>query len=315
MSHARTPRAAGVIGVAIVCAVLAQAPTFAQEMEPKAYSASPIGANFLVTSYTWSTGSVVSDPTLPVSDVRAGVHGLVVGLGHTFNAFGNLGLATAAMPYVLADVTGKVFEQRTAITRSGLADARFKMSVNLRGNPAMSPREFAAARRRTIVGASLTVTAPAGQYYDSKLINIGTNRWSFKPEVGVSFPTGRWDLDAYVGGWFYTANSRFYPGGSLRTQDPVLSVQGHASYSVRRGLWIAADGTWYRGGSVRIDNGDASTSMNNSRVGVTASFPVGRRYSAKVAYASGIVARTGTDFSVVAAAFQMVWLSTRWSGR
>jgi len=87
----------------------------------------------------------------------------------------------------------------TLRTRSGLADARFKLSVNLRGNPAMSPREFAAAPRHTIVGASLTLTAPAGQYYETKLINLGTNRWSFKPEVGISVPKGRWYLDAYVG--------------------------------------------------------------------------------------------------------------------
>lgn len=300
---------------ALVCGALAVAPASAQDMEPRAYSASPVGANFLVTSYSWSTGDVVFDPTLPITDIKANVQGLVVAVGHSFNLFGQLALASAAIPYVLADVTGKVFEQQAETHRSGLADAHFKLSVNFWGNPAMSPREFVTAPRHTIVGASVSVTAPASQYYETKLINLGTNRWSFKPEVGVSVPYGRWDLDGYVGAYFYTSNANFYPGAAFRTQDPVLAIQGHASYTFRPRLWAALDGTWYRGGSSRVGDGVPSTNLNNARLGVTLSFPVGRRYSAKVAYGSGVVARTGTDFSTIAVAWQVLWLSPRWSGR
>jgi len=295
--------------------MVAAAQAAAQDMEPRAYSASPIGANFLVASYNWSNGSVVLDPTLPISDVHADVQGAVIAMGHTFNVLGKLGLLSAAMPYAWADVSGKILEQRPQTSRSGLADARVKLSVNVLGNPAMLAREFAAAPRRTVVGASVTMSLPSGQYYDTKLINIGTARWSFKPEVGISVPKGRWDLDGYIGGWVYTANPDFYPGGIYRTQDPVLTIQAHASYTLRPRLWIAADGTWYRGGGSRINQGDASESMNNARLGVTVSFPVGNRYSAKVAYASGVIARTGTDFSTVAVAWQVLWLSPRWSGR
>src|SRR5262245_43592053 len=252
----------------VVCHLLGATLAFAQDMEPRAYSASPVGANFLVTSYSWSTGNVVFDPTLPVSDVQADVQGLAIAVGHSFNLLGNLAIATAAIPYAHADVSGQVFEQQSQITRSGLADARFRLSVNLRGNPAMSPREFAAAPRRTIVGASLTVTAPAGQYFDTKLINLGTNRWSFKPEVGVSVPKGRWDRDGDVGAGWYTANSDFYPRGLLRTQDPILALQGHAAYTFRPRLWVAGDGTWYRGGGARVGNGETSTPLNNSRLGL-----------------------------------------------
>jgi hypothetical protein len=95
----------------------------------------------------------------------------------------------------------------------------------------------------------------------------------------------------------------------------ILAIQGHASYTFRPRFWIAADGTWYRGGSSRVDGRDPSASLNNTRLGITVSFPVGRRYSAKVAYGSGVVARTGTDFSTVAVAWQALWLSPRWSGR
>jgi hypothetical protein len=295
--------------------LLAAAPAAGQEMEPKAYSASPVGANFLVGSYSWSTGSIIFDATLPVTDVHADVQGLAIGLGHTFNLFGKLGLATVGIPAAWADVTGKVFEQATEVHRSGFADIRLKLSTNLVGNPAMSPREFARAPRKMIIGASLSVTGPSGQYYDSKLINIGANRWAFKPEVGVSFPKGPLDFDAYVGAWLFATNSDFFPGGLTRTQDAMLGVQGHASYTVRPRMWVALDTTWYHGGSSRVNDANPTVPVSNTRAGVTFSMPVGNRYSLKVAYGRGAIVRTGTNFDTVAVAWQALWLSPRWSGR
>src|SRR5215203_6003923 len=159
----------GALFGALACGMSTAPPAHAQDLEPRAYSASPVGANFLIATFSRSSGDVIFDPTLPITDVQADVQGLVVGVGHSFNLFGHLGLAMAAVPYAFASVTGKVFEQQAEITRSGLADSRFKLSVNLRGNPAMSPREFAGAQRRSIVGASVAVTAPASQNYNTKL--------------------------------------------------------------------------------------------------------------------------------------------------
>ena len=306
-------RTIAVIGLA--CGLLWPGRAWAQDMEPRAYSASPVGANFFVANYSFSTGNIVFDPTLPLSDVNADVHGLAIGVGHTFNLLGNLGLVTVAVPYVFADVSGKIFEERASTSRSGLADARIKLSVNLRGNPAMTPQEYAKRPQRPVVGASVLVSTPASQYYDTKLINLGTNRWSFKPEVGVAVPKGAWDLDAYVGAVFYTDNPDFYPGSVLKTQDPILTIQGHASYTFRPRLWLAVDGTWYRGGSSVVGDGQPTQSLNNARAGATLSLPVGARYSVKVAYGSGVVARTGTNFRTVAVGWQALWLSRRWSGR
>jgi hypothetical protein len=284
-------------------------------MEPRAYSASPVGVNFFLVSYSRSSGSVVFDPSLPVSDVRATVNATVAGVGHTFNLFGKLALISAATPYVLGDVTGNVGEDRREVTRSGLADSRIRLSANLRGNDAMSPRQFAAAPRRLVLGASLTTTIPASQYSGTKLINLGTNRWAIKPEFGVSVPRGRWDLDGYVGSWIYFDNRDAFPGGVVRSQDPILTIQGHASYTIRRGFWFAGDGTWYRGGSASTTGGTPSDRLNNARVGVTMSLPMQSRYTVKVAYSSGVVERTGTNFRTISVAWQTVWISPRWSGR
>lgn len=273
--------------VIAVLVMLIGAPAAAQDMEPKAYSASPVGATFLVASGTRSTGSVVTDPTLPVKDIEAGINGLVLGVGTTFGLFGKLALVSAVVPYAWGEVSGMVFEEAQTVTRSGLADTRVKLSVNLAGNPAMRAREFAKAPRRTIVGASATVTAPSGDYDGTKLINLGTNRWSFKPEVGVSVPLGRWDLDAYLGTWLFTQNPDFYPGGLRRSQDPVVSFQAHVSYTFKPRLWLAVDSTWYSGGDAQVEDAPPSGAVNNSRLGATLSLPVGQRQSFKVCTAPG----------------------------
>jgi hypothetical protein len=289
-----------------VCLLATRAPAGAQDLEPKAYSASPVGAAFLVLGLSRSSGSVVTDPTLPLTDVDAKINAGLAATGYTFGLFDRLALVTATLPYSWGDITGRVFEEQRAITRSGLADARFKLSVNLAGNPAMRAREFARTPRKTIVGTSLTVMAASGQYDGAKLINLGTNRWAFKPEVGVAVPKGRWDFDAYLGVWLFTDNADFYPGGRTRSQAPVVAVQGHGSYTFRPRLWLAIDATWYHGGDARIDGGEPSGGMNNSRLGATLSLPAGRQQSFKIAYSSGVAVRTGTNFRTLSVGWQ--WL-------
>jgi hypothetical protein len=297
----------------VVVLEVATLPPFvaAQDLEPKAYSASPVGAAFLVAGFGRATGAVVFDPTLPVTDVEAKVNSALIAGGYSFGLRGLLALATAAVPYAWGDITGNVGGDARATTRSGLGDARLKLSVNLLGNPAMRARAFAKAPRKTIVGTSLTVVAPSGQHYPEKLINLGANRWGFKPEVGVAAPMGRWDVDAYLGVWLFTENPDFYPGGLTRSQDPVVALQGHVSYTFKPRLWAAVDATWYRGGASTVEGGTPSSAMNNARLGATVSLPIGTAQSIKVAYSGGIVVRTGTNFRSLSIGFQKLWLTKK----
>jgi hypothetical protein len=292
-----------------VVAAPAAVPAAAQDMEPKAYSASPVGAVFLVAGTSRSTGSVVFDPTLPVTDVEAGVNGVFVGVGSTFSLGGKLALASAALPYAWGELSGMVGEEARTITRNGLADSRFRLSVNLRGNPAMPVREFVKTPRRTIIGASVTAVAPSGQYDRTRLINLGTNRWAVKPEVGVAVPRGPWDIDAYFGVWLFTSNDDFYPGGLTRTQDPMVALQGHVSYTFKPRLWLAVDGTWYSGGAAQVEGGAPVGEVSNSRLGATLSIPAGRQQSFKIAYSAGVAVRTGTDFRTIAVGWQWLWFT------
>jgi hypothetical protein len=283
----------------------------AQDLEPKAYVASPIGSAFVVAGLGRSTGAIVFDPATQITNVEAKVNSSILATGYTFGLFGKLTLVTAMLPYAWGDISGEVAEEARTISRSGLSDARFKFSMNLVGNPAMRAREFVKTPRKTILGTSLTVVAPSGQYYDGKMINLGTNRWAFKPEVGVAIPKGRWDVDGYLGVWLFSDNPDFYPGGRTRTQDPVVALQGHVSYTFKPRLWMAFDGTWYHGGAARVDEGAPSSSMNNSRLGATMSIPAGRMQSFKLAYSSGVFVRTGTNFRSLSFGWQWLWLTKK----
>jgi hypothetical protein len=289
--------------------ILSIGPASAQDLEPRAYAASPVGLAFLAVIAGHSSGGVLVDPSLPVEDVRATVNSLGLGVGKVFDLFGHTALAVAALPLAWVDASGRVGENAAQVSRNGLADPRIKLSVNLVGGQALSAPEFAKAQRRTILGVSLTAIPPLGQYDRTKLINLGANRWAFKPEIGVSrLVRTKWTLDGYAGVWLAMANDEFYPGSSHRTQRPIVALQAHVSYTARPRLWIAADGTWYSGGRTTVDGIEQGDLQRNSRLGATVSLPLARQQSLKINGSVGATTRAGSDFRTIAVAWQMSWL-------
>jgi hypothetical protein len=173
----------------------------------------------------------------------------------------------------------------------------------------LSAPEFARVERPTILGVSVTVIPPIGQYDRTRLINLGANRWAFKPEIGFSRLVRRkWTIEGYAGVWMATANDEFYPGESRRTQRAITALQGHVSYTARPRLWIAGDATWYSGGRTTVDGVEKGDLQRNSRVGVTVSLPIARQQSLKVSGSSGATTRVGSDFRTIAVAWQVSWL-------
>jgi hypothetical protein len=278
----------------------------AQELEPRAYSPSPVGLNFALLAYGHSTGDVLFDQALPLSDVEARLNAGVIGYASTFAAFNRLASASLGLPYVWGDVEGNVGENRRAVSRSGTGDARFRLAINLIGDPAMTPTEFAKRKPRTTLSASLVIVAPTGEYTAEKLVNIGTNRWAFKPELGLSQPLGRWYLDAYAGVWFFTDNEAFF-GGVRREQEPLTSFQVHVSYNIRPRLWLAVDGTYYTGGRTTVDGVQNSDRQENTRAGLTLSVPIGKSQSLKFSWSDGASTRFGGDFTTYGVAWQWAW--------
>jgi len=278
--------------------------TAAQDLEPRAYSPSPVGVLFFGGSYTRMSGGVVLDASLPFTDVHADINGIGIGMGYTFALAGRQALLTAALPYAWGDVTGSVQEQTRSIYRSGLANAKFRFDINLHGSPAMTVKEFAQRKPTYIVAASVLIDAPTGQYSGQKLVNVGVNRFAFKPQIGASLPWKKLEAGLYIGAWFFTANPDFFPGGIIRTQDPMPSLQGYASYTFKQHLWLSLEANWYSRGAAHLNGGPPLQRFNNSRLGGTLSLPVSRSQSVKISYASGVTARFGSNFNDLSIGWQ-----------
>jgi hypothetical protein len=276
-----------------------------QELEPRAYSPAPVGVNFVVVGVGRAAGGVLLDPSIRIDELHATSEAVTIGYGRTFAVAGRQALFLAAIPIGTLEASGRIGDHRETVSRTGLADPRLKLSIGLAGAPALTPAEFARRQPRTAVGASVSIVSPSGQYDARRLINLGANRWSLKPEIGVSHPMRRWTVEAYTGVWLYTTNDSFYPGSSSRTQDPTVAVQAHTSYEIGRHAWAALDATWFGGGRSAVDGLPRNDRQSNTRVGATVSIPLWAKQSLKGTYSTGASTRAGTDFNAFAVSWQL----------
>ena len=268
----------------------------AQEMEPRAYSPNPVGTTFVLATFARSTGGILTDPSLPVDDVEAEVDSVALGVGHTFGFFGRSASLALVQPRSSGHFTGTLNGLDAEASRSGMGDTKLKFSTNLLGAPALSLAEFAKRKPGTTLGAGLTISAPTGDYHADKLVNIGTNRWAIKPEIGLSHPVGKWSLEAIAGVWFFEDNDAFF-GGQRREQEPLASIQGHVGYTFRPRLWLAFNTTFYEGGRTTIGGLRRDDRQSNTRYGLTFSMPVARSQSVKLHWNDGASTRFGSDFT------------------
>jgi hypothetical protein len=199
--------------------------------------------------------------------------------------------------------------------RSGALDSAFRLSVNLKGGPAMDVQEFREWQRKMLVGINLKVVAPTGQYDPTKLINYGASRWAFKPELGLSRRWGHWLLDTYGAVWLFTtkhdffSRNQFSPGTNTQKQNPIFAFEGHLSYDVKPRLWTSLDGNFWVGGRSTLNGVEnPNTLQRNSRVGGTVSVPVSKHQSIKFSYNRGAYIRYGGNYQNVSFAWQYSWI-------
>jgi hypothetical protein len=289
-------------GLAVGTLAVAQA----QEIEPRAYSNAPIGVNFVIAGYAYTQGAVPFDASLPVKNAQLKTSNAVLAYARVFDVWGQSGKFDAIVPYTglsgTAEVAGQPFERNV----TGFADPRFRLSVNLYGAPALTLREFRDYEQDLIIGASLQVSMPASQYDSSRVVNIGTHRWSFRPEVGISKAVGPWTLEFQAAATLFTDNRDFY-GGHTRSQDPIYSLQGHVIYGFRSGVWASLDATTFAGGRTTLNGVRGDDRQQNWRVGGTLAFPVDVRHSIKIYASSGVSARTDNNYDLIGIAWQYRW--------
>jgi hypothetical protein len=279
---------------------------WAQDLEPRAFSPAPVGMNFGVLLYGYSKGNILFDQSVPIENAEGEVHSASLAYVRTLDLFGLTSKLLAVVPYAWGDWQGDVEGEYRTTSRTGFADPSLQLTVNFLGAPAITLAEMRDYREGTIAGASLLVTVPVGQYDPSKLINLSTHRWVFRPRVGVSHRAGRWTIEALGSVLLFTQNDEAYLSSTL-TQDPIWGLSADAIYSFKRGFWLGVGAGMGRGGQTTVDGIEKDTYQRNGRVGATLVYPLGRLSSLKLTYINSLRTDRGTDFDTLTLAYQLRW--------
>jgi hypothetical protein len=283
----------------------------AQDLAPRSYVITPAGFNSITLTWSYFNGGLNLNGSIPISGATGTFNVSNLSYYHSFGFFGRSANIAASLPYGVGTFQGMLEGQQRSVYRSGLVDFGARFSVNLLGGPAVSREKFAKWKQKMLLGASLKVIAPTGQYSPTKLVNWGINRWAFKPELGYSERWKHWLLDAYGGVWLYTVNSASFdvPVPKPQSEQPIGSLEGHLGYDFKAGTWISLDANFWWGGVTSLSGiQNLATRQRGSRVGGTAAWRFCKHQSLKVSYSDGTYIHYGGNYQTVQVAWQYSWL-------
>ena len=262
--------------------------------------------NVAALGYSVSHGNVVADPAEYIQGLTITTFAISVVYLHTFSFFNKLARIQVTQPFVFMNGVAKVNDVDTAGVRSGFSDARIRMGINLLGSPVMALKDFQRFREETVLGVSLVFSVPVGQYYPEKRINIGSNRWGIKPELGFSKRQGAWYFETYAGIWFFTPNNQFLDSSTLKS-NPLLSFQGNICYYFKKGAWVAVSGGYSAGGLTTVDGNELNNNQSNFRLGAIISLPINIKQSLKFLFNSSVATRAGQNYTPITVIYQYSW--------
>ena len=283
----------------------------AQDIEPRRWSHLPIGANFAGAGYAYTTGNIYFDPTLNLQNVQFDLQTIAVKYIRSFELLGKSARVDLTQPYQFGHWTGLVNGVPDSVDREGLADTSVRFAVNLIGAPPLKGKEFAEYRAQadheTIVGLGLVVQLPTGQYYDDKLINLGGNRFTFRPQLGAVHNWGKWSAELTAAGVFFTDNNDFFNGKRL-VQNPLFAADANLIYTFRPGLWAATSFGYAGGGETSVNGISSDNTQENLGWGFSLGIPLSRTVGLKFGYiGTRTQVGTGFDSDTFAAAISVMW--------
>jgi hypothetical protein len=294
------------LATAVIAILLAAMQAHAGEIEPRAYVNTPVGINFLLAGYAYSDGGLSTPGSSPIKDAQLRMNTGLLAFARSLDVWGKSGKFDVILPYSGLSGDAKVDGQTRERNVTGFHDPRIRFSVNFYGAPALSVQDFADYQQDLIIGGSVQVSAPLGQYDPERLVNLGNNRWFVKPDLGISKAWGPFALELSTGMFFFTNNDDFF-GGQKLEQDPLYTFQAHLTYNIGRGAWVALSDTYDYGGRTETNGVRSDDVEDNSRFGATLAVPVNRNNSVKFFASTGIKTSIGTDFDMAGVLWQFRW--------
>lgn len=301
------------VGLALLMASLLPAfPVRGQELEPRRWSHLPVGSNFLGSGYVYTTGDIAFEPVLQIQQGEVELHTFAAKFIHSFECLGKSARFDLVQAYQDGTWSGLLQGVPASAKRSGWSDTALRFAVNLSGAPPLAGKEFAEYRasvadRETIVGAGLVMVLPTGEYFDDKLINLGDNRVSFRPQAGIIHSRGPWMVEFTGSAWLYTDNEDFWNGHRLE-QDPLFLTQFHLIHTFRPGLWLGASLGYDSGGSTTVNGAANDDQRSQLSWALTCGLPLSRTLGLKLGYiGSRTLADTGADPDCIVFGLSVMW--------
>jgi hypothetical protein len=298
-----------VFKVVVFTSILLPLCSVAQELSPRSYWPAPVGTRVATVGYSHNSGDIVPDRSLLITGVDSTFNSMHIGYRHTMNLWNRTANLTVEVPYTNGSTVGSrdgepIQEQEY----SGLGDLAATLSVNILGAPAMTRQEFREMRRNlpNILGTSLKVVAPTGQYDSDQLINVGANRWAMKAEVGyITALHPKWLFEMSLGAWVFEDNDDLQ--GETKEQNPVVVVQGHLIHRFRPGFWASFDVNYYEGGRSTIDGRQLNNVQRDSKIGATLVFPFALIHAIKLGYSNGSITDSNKEFNILQISYQRLF--------
>lgn len=282
-------------------------PASAQFTDPRTYTNSPVGINQLELGYAHVHANAAVDTSLVVTGANLNLDQGTLDYTRYFGLLDRLTWVEAAVP--IAGLSSAVNSTNIAGSTTGTGDSSYSFAMLLKGGMALNVSQFESFEPRTALGASLTITAPTGSYSSDKILNLGSDRWSFKPELGLSYPFGneqKWELDAYANAYFYTNNTS-YRGREILRQDALPGVEGHISYSFTDNLWASLDSRYSFRGTTFLNDVDQSNAQKNFIVGSELNVSLNSRNSLVLEFAKALVHQNGPALTGFSVRYDYIW--------
>jgi Putative MetA-pathway of phenol degradation len=280
-----------------------------QDVEPRRWTALPVGINVVGFGYGYSTGDIAFDPVLLVEDATLDLDTLVITYARTFGLLGRSARFDMVVPWQHGTWEGLLDGVPARAVRTGLADPQFRLSINLYGAPAVGMEEFkkrAMARPvNTVIGAGIMVSVPLGEYFEDKLLNLGQNRYIIRPQIGVLHTRGLWSYELTGSTYLYTDNDEFFGGNELE-REPIRALQAHIIRVFKPGLWASLSAAYGWRGESTVNGVASDNDKSDYLLALSFGFPLTRSQGVKLVYMRSQTRRiTGANLDTLALAWSI----------
>jgi len=286
-------------------------PSFALDPDPRRWAHLPVDANFGGFALAHTEADIFFDPTLSLEDVKMELDTVAGKYIRTFEVFKKSARIDITQAYQEGKWTGLLEGSPASTSRSGLSDTFVRVAINLLGAPPLRGKEYGLHRSKTtvetVVGVGLAVRLPTGDYQEDKLINLGQNRFAFRPQLGIMHTRGKWSTELTGEVAFYTKNDEFFNGNTLE-QEPLYIIHGHLIHMFTPGHWASFSLGYDYGGENTVNGVDKNDIKQDVGWKLSYAYPINRTSGLKLSY---IGTRTkeavGFDSETLAMSLSLLW--------